>query len=155
MKQKTRRVVVREVPRLARLERNGRPLPLLGMLEFTTQGRGGEGRTLDTWRTLADVSTVSLEYPALREGFLASVGLGVVTPLVMLALLVPTMTWVRLRLPGPPDPNEAHVSLTPAQGPQVARAVGVEAPPMGVRWVAFDEKPRHFNSRRPPPVRVR
>ena len=28
-------------------------LPLLGALEFTTQGPGGNGHTADTWRTLA------------------------------------------------------------------------------------------------------
>ena len=48
--------------------------------------------------TLVDVGTVSAEYPVLREGFLSSVGLAV-TVVLMLALLVPTMTWVRLRLP--------------------------------------------------------
>ena len=47
-------------------------LPLLGMLDFTTQGPGGVGRTADTWRTLVDVSTITADYPALRQGFLAS-----------------------------------------------------------------------------------
>ena len=36
---------------------------------------------------------MSAEYPALREGFLSSIGLAVLTVVIMLALLVPTMTW--------------------------------------------------------------
>ncbi|GHJ07508.1 hypothetical protein TPA0907_18750 [Micromonospora humidisoli] len=56
-------------------------------------------------------------------------------------------TEVRLRLPGPPDPDEAHVSLTPAQGPQVATGasrrdgtelvVSVPALPQGSYTVAY------------------
>ncbi|GGL29326.1 ABC transporter permease [Phycicoccus endophyticus] len=99
-------------------------LPLLGMLDYTTQGPGGEGRTAQTWRTLADVSTVSVEYPALKEGFLASVGLAVITPLAMLVLLVPTMTWVRLRLPGLSRTVE-FVCLLPLTVPAIVLVVGL------------------------------
>jgi putative spermidine/putrescine transport system permease protein len=99
-------------------------LPLLGMLDFTTQGPGGVGRSADTWRTLVDVGTVTTEYPALREGFLASVGLAIVTPLVMLALLVPTMTWVRLRLPGLSRTVE-FICLLPLTVPAIVLVVGL------------------------------
>jgi putative spermidine/putrescine transport system permease protein len=99
-------------------------LPLLGMLDFTTQGPGGTGRTADTWRTLADVSTISVEYPALKEGFLASVGLAIITPIVMLLLLVPTMTWVRLRLPGLTRTVE-FVCLLPLTVPAIVLVVGL------------------------------
>ena len=99
-------------------------LPLLGMLDFTTQGPGGNGRTLDTWRTLADVSTITVEYPALREGFLASVGLTVITVVVMLVLLVPTMTWVRLRLPGLSRTVE-FICLLPLTVPAIVLVVGL------------------------------
>ncbi len=99
-------------------------LPLLGMLDFTTQGPGGQGRTLETWRTLADVSTISTDYPALREGFLASVGLAVITPIVMLLLLVPTMTWVRLRLPGLSRTVE-FICLLPLTVPAIVLVVGL------------------------------
>jgi putative spermidine/putrescine transport system permease protein len=99
-------------------------LPLLGMLDFTTQGPGGQGRTLETWRTLADVGTISTDYPALREGFLASVGLAVVTPVVMLVLLVPTMTWVRLRLPGLSRTVE-FICLLPLTVPAIVLVVGL------------------------------
>ena len=99
-------------------------LPLLGMLDFTTQGPGGNGRTLDTWRTLADVSTITLEYPALREGFLASMGLTLITVVVMLVLLVPTMTWVRLRLPGLSRTVE-FICLLPLTVPAIVLVVGL------------------------------
>lgn len=99
-------------------------LPLLGMLDFTTQGPGGRGRTLDTWRTLADVSTIATDYPTLREGFLASVGLAVITPVVMLVLLVPTMTWVRLRLPGLSRTVE-FICLLPLTVPAIVLVVGL------------------------------
>jgi putative spermidine/putrescine transport system permease protein len=99
-------------------------LPLLGMLDFTTQGPGGNGRSAETWRTLLDVGTITTDYPALREGFLASVGLAVVTPLVMLALLVPTMTWVRLRLPGLSRTVE-FICLLPLTVPAIVLVVGL------------------------------
>lgn len=99
-------------------------LPLLGMLDFTTQGPGGNGRTLETWRTLADFSQISVEYPALRDGFLASIGLTVLTVGVMLVLLVPTMTWVRLRLPGLSRTVE-FICLLPLTVPAIVLVVGL------------------------------
>lgn len=72
--------------------------PLIAMLEFTTRGRGGT-RTLDTWRTVADVSLIRVDYPELWNGVKASAALVVLTVALMLLVLVPTMTWVRLRLP--------------------------------------------------------
>ncbi|WP_392544761.1 ABC transporter permease [Oryzobacter telluris] len=99
-------------------------LPLLSMLDFTTQGPGGNGRTLDTWRTLADFSEISLEYPALKEGLLASLGLAAITVVVMLLLLVPTMTWVRLRLPGLSRTVE-FICLLPLTVPAIVLVVGL------------------------------
>lgn len=99
-------------------------LPLLGMFEFTIQGPGGQGRSLQTWATLLDFGTISTEYPALRQGFIASVILAVVTPLVMLALLVPTMTWVRLRLPGLSRTVE-FICLLPLTVPAIVLVVGL------------------------------
>jgi putative spermidine/putrescine transport system permease protein len=99
-------------------------LPLLGALEFTTQGPGGNGYTAETWRTLVDVSKVTLDYPALREGFLSSLGLAIVTPIVMLLILVPTMTWVRLRLPGLSRTVE-FICLLPLTVPAIVLVVGL------------------------------
>jgi putative spermidine/putrescine transport system permease protein len=67
-------------------------LPLLAMLEFSTRG-GPDGRSLDAWRAIGDD-------PALLRAIWASVQLAVLTALGMLVLLVPTMAWVHLRLPG-------------------------------------------------------
>ena len=99
-------------------------LPLLGALEFTTQGPGGNGHTADTWRTLVDVPKITTDYPALREGFLASLGLAIVTPIVMLLILVPTMTWVRLRLPGLSRTVE-FICLLPLTVPAIVLVVGL------------------------------
>lgn len=98
-------------------------LPLYGMLEFTTRGPGGT-RSAQTWTTLLDFGTVSEEYPALREGFLASIGLAVFTVVIMLALLVPTMTWVRLRLPGLSRTVE-FLCLLPLTVPAIVLVVGL------------------------------
>jgi putative spermidine/putrescine transport system permease protein len=73
-------------------------LPMFAMLEFTTRGINGT-RTLQTWRTLFDVPLLRANYPELWMGLKASAGLAVLTVVLMLVLLVPTMTWVRLRLP--------------------------------------------------------
>ena len=99
-------------------------LPLLGAFEFTTQGPGGAGRSADTWRRLFDIDAISVEYPVLRRGFLASVGLAVITVVLMLALLVPTMTWVRLRLPGLSRTVE-FICLLPLTVPAIVLVVGL------------------------------
>jgi putative spermidine/putrescine transport system permease protein len=66
-------------------------LPLFAMAEFSTRGPG-DTRDLDAWRGIADD-------PALLRAISNSVQLAVLTALGMLLLLVPTMTWVHLRLP--------------------------------------------------------
>jgi putative spermidine/putrescine transport system permease protein len=69
-------------------------VPLGAMLEFTT--RDGSG----TWRLLADWPKLNDTYPDLAAGIVASLEQSVLTALLMLALLVPTTIWIRLRLPG-------------------------------------------------------
>jgi putative spermidine/putrescine transport system permease protein len=115
-------------------------LPLLGALEFTTQGPGGNGHTADTWRTLLDVGTVTTDYPALREGFLASLGLAIVTPIVMLLLLVPTMTWVRLRVPRAQRLVE-FICLLPLTVPPLVIVVGMSNVYTWVNYL-FGESPQ-------------
>jgi len=66
-------------------------LPLLAMAEFSTRGVDG-ARDLSAWRAIADDEEL---VAATR----ASLELAVLTALLMLALLVPTMVWVQLRLP--------------------------------------------------------
>jgi putative spermidine/putrescine transport system permease protein len=67
-------------------------LPLVAMVEFST-------RDAKTWPLLLDWPRLSSEYPALAEGIVASLAQAALTALLMLALLVPTAVWVRLRLP--------------------------------------------------------
>jgi len=65
-------------------------VPLAAMFEFSTRGNVGE-RTLVYWRSIP-------AYPDLTDAIIASLQLALITSLVMLGLLVPTMVWVRLKL---------------------------------------------------------
>lgn len=68
-------------------------LPLLAMLEFTTRGVGANApRTFAAWRTV-------LAYPGMTDAIVISLELAAITAIAMLLLLLPTMIWVRLRLP--------------------------------------------------------
>ena len=67
--------------------------PLLAMVEFSTRQTDlGGPRTLEYWRQIVD-------YPDLLSAILASLELAVITAVGALVLLVPTMVWIRLRLP--------------------------------------------------------
>jgi putative spermidine/putrescine transport system permease protein len=66
--------------------------PLLAMLDYSTRVRGG-GRTLQAWRNL-------VENHDMFTGITTSLLLALFSVLLMLALLVPTMIWVRLKVPG-------------------------------------------------------
>lgn len=90
-------------------------LPLLAMLEFSTRGAGG--RNLGAWRgILAD--------PDLVASIVVSLELAVLTVLVMLVLLVPTMTWVHLRLPRLRRVVE-FLCLLPLTIPAIVLVVGI------------------------------
>jgi putative spermidine/putrescine transport system permease protein len=107
-------------------------LPLLGMVEFTTRAPGG-GRTLQVWATLFDFNVIDADYPELKTGILASAGLVLLTVTIMLVMLVPTMTWVRLRLPGMRRTVE-FICLLPLTIPAIVLVVGL-APVYA--WVAY------------------
>jgi putative spermidine/putrescine transport system permease protein len=66
-------------------------LPLVAMAEFSTRGRGGE-RSLESWTSIVDDE-------GLMEALVNSLLLSVTSAVLMLVLLVPTMAWIRLRLP--------------------------------------------------------
>ena len=106
-------------------------LPLVAMVEFTTRGAGG--RTLDTWRLLTDWTALRETYPVLADGLLASAGQVVLTVLLMLVLLVPTMIWVRLRLPRMTRVIE-FLCLLPLTIPAIVLVVGL-APVYA--WVTY------------------
>lgn len=97
--------------------------PLVGMVDFTTRDAAGH-RTLAVWTKLADVSAVTADYPDLAAGFRASAGLAVLTVAIMVALLVPTMTWVRLRLPWLSRTVE-FLCLLPLTVPAIVLVVGL------------------------------
>ncbi|WP_270886387.1 ABC transporter permease [Pedococcus sp. 5OH_020] len=97
--------------------------PLFGMLEFTTRDASGH-RTAATWSQLADLGTISQRYPDLSAGLVASLWLAVLTVVMMLVLLVPTMTWVRLRLPGLSRTVE-FLCLLPLTVPAIVLVVGL------------------------------
>jgi putative spermidine/putrescine transport system permease protein len=68
-------------------------LPLTGLVEFSTRESTLTGpRTLQYWRAIGDD-------PDLVSAIRASLELAVITSVAALVLLVPTMVWVRLRLP--------------------------------------------------------
>jgi putative spermidine/putrescine transport system permease protein len=68
-------------------------VPIGAMFEFSTRGNTESApRTLAAWQTI-------FQTPDLVAAILASLALAVITSVGMLVLLVPTMIWVRLRLP--------------------------------------------------------
>lgn len=67
-------------------------LPLYAMADFSTRNPLGGGRTLAAWHSLVTDDE-------LVTAIVTSVLLAVLTVAAMLAVLVPTMIWVRLRTP--------------------------------------------------------
>ncbi|TMC86948.1 MAG: ABC transporter permease, partial [Chloroflexi bacterium] len=68
-------------------------MPMFASIEFSTRGNGiAAPRTLDSWKLIAST-------PELSDAIIASLELAVITSVMMLVLLLPTMVWVRLRLP--------------------------------------------------------
>ena len=67
-------------------------IPLLSMLDFSTRVFNGDGRTGVPWALL-------VTDPLLRGAIGTSLLLSLLTVVGMLALLVPTLVWVRLRVP--------------------------------------------------------
>jgi putative spermidine/putrescine transport system permease protein len=68
-------------------------VPIGAMLEFSTRST-----TFDAPRTMVSWTTIAT-YPALVSAIIASLELATITSVAMIVLLLPTMIWVRLRLP--------------------------------------------------------
>jgi putative spermidine/putrescine transport system permease protein len=94
-------------------------VPLLAMVEFATRN----GVSPSSPRTI-DNFTAILSYPELVAAIIASLQLAVITSVAVLALLVPTMVWVRLRLPGLSRVVE-FICLLPLTIPPIVLIVGL------------------------------
>lgn len=93
-------------------------VPLYAMFEFSTRGNGeNAARTLTYWRQIFD-------YPDLIAAITASLQLAAITAVAMLVLLVPTMVWVRLRLPRISRIVE-FICLLPLTIPAIVLVVGL------------------------------
>ena len=93
-------------------------VPLLAMFDFSTQRRGSaEGRTWDNW-------TLMVTDEDLRSSIIASLLLALFTVVLMVALLVPTMVWVRLRVPRAKKLIE-FLCLLPLTIPALVIVVGI------------------------------
>jgi putative spermidine/putrescine transport system permease protein len=90
--------------------------PIWFMFEFSTRGVGNAPRTLDYWKAIGT-------YPDLVAGIFASLQLAVITSIGILVVLVPTMVWVRLRLPRLRRVIES-ISLLPLTIPAIVLVVG-------------------------------
>ncbi|MFN8082296.1 MAG: ABC transporter permease subunit [Kineosporiaceae bacterium] len=102
-------------------------VPLLALFEFSTRGVGeGAPRTMDAWRRIVSDTT-------LVGAILSSLELAVLTSVVALVLMVPTMIWVRLRLPHLSRVVE-FICLLPLTIPAIVLVVGLG--PV-YEWVAY------------------
>lgn len=93
-------------------------IPLASMLSFSTQVFNGPGRTGAAWGLL-------FTDPLLRGSIITSLVLAFLTVVVMLALLVPTMIWVRLRVPWMARTVE-FLCLIPLTVPPLVIVVGLK-----------------------------
>jgi putative spermidine/putrescine transport system permease protein len=91
-------------------------LPLIAMAEFSTRGKAGE-RSLESWTSIVDDE-------GLMEALVNSLLLSVTSAVLMLVLLVPTMAWIRLRLPQLQRLVE-FVCLLPLAIPAIVLVVGM------------------------------
>jgi putative spermidine/putrescine transport system permease protein len=91
--------------------------PIYGMFEFSTRGVGVDApRTLDNWKAIGT-------YPDMVAGIVNSLELAAITSIAILVVLVPTMVWVRLRLPRLRRVIEL-ISLLPLTIPAIVLVVG-------------------------------
>ena len=100
-------------------------IPLIAMVEFSTRGNSGE-RTLEYWKeifTYPDLVNFNFG-PAPDAAINASLELALITSVVMLVLLVPTMVWVRLKLPRLSRVVE-FICLLPLTIPAIVLVVGL------------------------------
>jgi putative spermidine/putrescine transport system permease protein len=92
-------------------------VPIAAMFEFSTRGVGDQPRTLAAWQSIGT-------FPDLVAAITASLELAAITTIAMLVLLVPTMVWVRLKLPRL-SPVVEFICLLPLTIPAIVLVVGL------------------------------
>ena len=103
-------------------------VPIGAMFEFSTRGNGVTApRTLSSWAAIPST-------PELATAISASLELAAITSIMMLALLLPTMVWVRLRLPRLNRIIE-FICLMPLTVPAIALVVGIK--PLYI-WISLN-----------------
>jgi len=103
-------------------------VPIGSMFEFSTRGNNSDSpRTLEAWTNIATT-------PGLTDAIVASLELAAITSVLMLALLLPTMVWVRLRLPQMSRIVE-FICLMPLTVPAIALVLGLR--PIYV-WISLN-----------------
>jgi len=91
--------------------------PIGAMFEFSTRGNSVNApRTLSAWTAIGTT-------PGLGDAIIASLELAAITSVMMLVLVLPTMVWVRLRLPQLNRVIE-FICLMPLTVPAIALVVG-------------------------------
>ncbi len=93
-------------------------VPLLSMLDFSTRSFRTGGRTGAAWAKL-------VTDPLLSGAIVTSLVLALLTVVAMVVLLVPTMVWVRLRVPRAARPLE-FLCLLPLTVPPLVIVVGLK-----------------------------
>ncbi len=92
--------------------------PLVAMLDFSTRKIGGAGRTGQAWKNIVQDNQ-------LYSAVIISLLLALFTVVLMLVLLVPTMIWVRLRVPWARRTME-FLCLLPLTIPALVVVVGLK-----------------------------
>lgn len=93
-------------------------LPLLALLDFSTKVPGTGQRSGTAWRALT-------QDPTMTEAITTSLSLALLTVVGMVVLLVPTMIWVRLRVPRASRLVE-FLCLLPLTIPALVIVVGIK-----------------------------
>jgi len=93
-------------------------VPIGAMVEFSTRGVG-----INSPRTLSSFTSI-FSYPDLTGAIVASLELAAITSAAMLVLLLPTMVWVRLRVPRMVRVIEV-LCLAPLTIPAIVLVVGL------------------------------
>jgi putative spermidine/putrescine transport system permease protein len=93
-------------------------VPIGAMFEFSTRGNSVTApRNLDAWTNI-------VKTPDLVDAITASLELAAITSIAMLVLILPTMVWVRLRIPSLNRIVE-FLCLLPLTIPAIALVVGI------------------------------